>query len=943
VSEIPEESENMNPEESESGESAFNPPARLAARFQVYRPPPNRRSAASSRRNSLSSTHSLQSINSNSSYQRACRNNHVAQYLRRASILEGRKARLAAREAHAEQVRLRATLAKTAPRQSNSEEKALAAQQARERHLAQVAASCADQVRKAKRIAEETRERRTKEEERVRTEMEEKLVEAQRRRNEYKRNNIRRPRTASSPPTKSATASLTNQEKESAVTRLQRAWRMRLRKRVIENFMALGLSIDRVHDTTFEEIRALLCDDHVLRTTAQLMRLFQMQQDEKDQDPQAATRIFLTAYLILGHPNHVLTQDGDQEHQVIEKAKDVIISFEHVLSKASNYNRFMPAGIVLQNLQLSHAAYTRAFGDWKAKDKTILIELCVQDFVYLDAIWQTVKGDTDGQVADDYKDAIRENQVKLLGRLRKLAGPERANILIRKGINENRRQQNVKKRKPTGDARPRVAETDRIHSNIGNIQLEAPPPSQIAQFETPTTPIQSEIVELLTRIKPVMPANRIVTHELVIDKNYRLDNTQQAAARDQMLVEFCRLAKEYYMSNKAAEFTVHLSEYFKSRIMRLLPPNTRGPGTMRYLVEETLDSDLIKSQAAQGIFNYQTFFEFMARILPQLCAPVRDEEVKALADDLRTFTGNLDDMFQKLFKCFVVVENLSLDFSNFLLSNVAPKLISEAAAYERKLFAQELHDEKINLRRLKRWWNDASVNVLTEADRAQPSFRPSVHKIYARGLVDLAIAMGPLREEELPETLELDRTRIAALRSSSTRVAVIGSILLGAKNMLKRDVRSQWRNESNRMWDFLKTADYSEDSTAAALLKIAESAHSLPPATKTQLQATIGRLCAQASTGKLTDPVARVLFQRLKTHIFHRVGASTSGERARGVSNASESLAQDGLPEFGAIVNGMVNILIKISDADRDAHGLWYEEIAEWADDHKDVGQDAAR
>src|SRR5690349_20404504 len=87
---IPEESEDMN--FSDDNQAVLSPPARIAARF--YRPSMTRRksSATSSRRNSLTSNHSQLS---NSSYRQACRNNHVAQYLRRASIIESRKNRLA--------------------------------------------------------------------------------------------------------------------------------------------------------------------------------------------------------------------------------------------------------------------------------------------------------------------------------------------------------------------------------------------------------------------------------------------------------------------------------------------------------------------------------------------------------------------------------------------------------------------------------------------------------------------------------------------------------------------------------------------------------------------------------------------------------------------------------------------------------------------------------
>ena len=174
---IPEEPDMILSSDAENGES-FAPPPRIAARF--YRHSANRRksSAASSRRNSISSTHSH---TSNRSFRNNCQSHQVAQHLRRASILEDRKARLADRAAHAEQVRLRAALAKAAPRGSNSEERALAAKQAREKHLAQVAASCAEEVRRAKKIAEDMKERKAAEERRYRMEMEEKLAEAEKR------------------------------------------------------------------------------------------------------------------------------------------------------------------------------------------------------------------------------------------------------------------------------------------------------------------------------------------------------------------------------------------------------------------------------------------------------------------------------------------------------------------------------------------------------------------------------------------------------------------------------------------------------------------------------------------------------------------------------------------------------------------------------------------
>ena len=143
------------PDEEES--RYYAPPPHIAARF--YRKSSSRRKSSthSSRRSSISSRHSTLSAHGGP------QSNHVAQHLRRASIIESRKARLADRAAHAEQVRLRAAIAKATPKAVYREERALAAQAAREKLLAEITARCEEEVKRAKKIAEETKEKKAAE------------------------------------------------------------------------------------------------------------------------------------------------------------------------------------------------------------------------------------------------------------------------------------------------------------------------------------------------------------------------------------------------------------------------------------------------------------------------------------------------------------------------------------------------------------------------------------------------------------------------------------------------------------------------------------------------------------------------------------------------------------------------------------------------------------
>lgn len=919
----------------------FAPPPRIAARF--YRTANSRRksSAASSRRNSLSSTHSH---TSNRSYRGSnCQNHHVAQHLRRASILESRKARLADRAAHAEQVRLRAALAKATPRTSNSEERALAAQQARERHLAQVAASCAEEVRRAKKIAEENKERKAAEERRYRFEMEERLAEAEKRRLEYKRN-MRRPRTASSPTHDSKKSvpqpALTP---EVAATRIQTTWRARLRKKIVDGWSELGLSIDRIHDTSFEDITVLLAEEKVLGATEKIMALFGLLSGADTTSMKTSVRTFLSAYLILGHPAQVLSRDGDQEQDLITKAKDLVISFESGLSKLTTTNHHMPSPTRIETVLLAHGAFVSALSDWKARDSSTLVETMIASFVSLDAIWQSVKDDTIDEVANEYKHGIRDNQTILLCRIKKLAGPDRALSMIKKAIRESRRSR--PRKKPAGEvARPRVAiEASESSLTDEEMAIQNAVASQLTDTDAPPS-AEGAQASSLSKVFTVVPDNRVLVHELSIDKEFRVDASPTADLRDALNRQLCDSMRKGFEEGEGALWTIAMAENIRAKLLRLLKPGN----SMHTLISETLDLDHINRQCTQGVFSYDKFFDFIASILPKLCAPFRDAEVNALAEELKE-EGSLSEMVDKLFKLLHVIDLLSLDYSNFLLASAAPTLIKEAAGYEQRTFADDLESGRITLQRTRRWWRSAAVNMHTEADRRDPwnepnpINRPTPQKIYARGLVDLAIATSSLRDSELPETLELDRARISRIRTDILRITTIGGILLTAKNLLKRDVRSQWKHEASRVWESLKDGYLKDSATPSKILSLLESSHPMPPATRAQLSSTITRLLTQAESGKLSDPVMKVLFQRLKTHIFNRVSASSSRERVKAVSTATETLATTGLPEFVTQVGEIVDQLSKVGEVDRKAHGKWYEELAEEMERLGADGEELAR
>ena len=892
------------------------PPPHIAARF--YRSTSTRRksSAASSRRNSITSLHSNRS---NRSAHGGPYSTHIAQHLRRASIIESRKARLADKAAHAEKVRLRAALAKAAPRMSTaSEDRAVAAQQARERYLAQVAASCAEEVKRAKKIAEDMKERKAAEHLKLKEDMEEKLAEVDRRRLMHQQN-LRRNRTLFLPIVEEKKMPINAwkvQDDVAAARLIQRVWRDWKRRQIVSDFLELDLTVDRVKQLSFEDMSGLLAEERVLSRTARMLQLCELQDGEGGGlGENTAVRVFLSTLLILGHPTQVLSNDGEQEQDLIKKARILSALFEDLFSKTSSPRTFVPSSSQLASFVEAYATFQTAFTAWRNHDSSFLVETMVAQFVELDAIWQTVKNDVNGGVAADYKEGIQRNQTLLLVRLKRLAGSEEALKLVNEAVRARRRSKT--RRRPVGDVRPRGAL--RTTHTEPTMRPSVSSQSTDSQPESLASDRSLQASELQKVISP-LPDNRTLIHELAINKDYRIDVNPRSEMRNTVTRAVFQSMRSDLAAGIGDEWVISMAQTIRDKLLHVVTPGK----TLHILITETLDPALIEQQLKIGNFSYEKFFSFMNTILPKLCAPVRDPEVKALAAD------QSNDFIERLAKLMHVIDLLSLDYANYLLQASAPELLRRAAEYEQRSFTERMGNSKLT--KTLRWWSHARAKTASETSRRADTSnnsvslanQPTSDKIYSQGLVDLFISFPPLLPIDLPETLELDQARVERIRTDILHITTLSTILLTAKNLLKRDVRSQWKSEAQRMWELPKLYD-----DATPYLSIIESSHALPSATRSQLQGTITRVLSEARMSpEIPHPVMKVLLQKMKTHVLSRLSAASAEDRLRSMTTASEVLAQGGMAEFVVKIGAIVDELGRVKAVDWEAHGLWLDEVA---------------
>lgn len=964
----------------------YTPPPHIAARlfYRVTNQSRRKDSAASSRRNSISSAHSRSS--------HGCGRNagpqskHIAQHLRRASILEDRKARLADRAAHAEKVRLRAALAKAVTKNTSiSEERALAAAQARERNLAEIAAACAEEVKRAKAVAESMKEKREQEIRKLKLQMEERLAEAERRREELRSRNAAKVKgrergqsLGSRKPTSAEAMPEVKEVKErerppltedAAAPKIQWWWRTRKRRQAVAEFSALGLSLDAVRDTSFDQVTMLLSREDVLTLTARVLRICGLNEGEPGSvGEMAAVRSFLSAFLILGHPSQVLsnkevkTEQGQvgstsahpiprdgfanpQSQELVGKARDLLISFEHILARLTSINNYTPPPALLTSFPEVYATFYNALLAWKARDSSSLVDLMVMQFVELDAIWESVKDSTDGSVDQVYKESIRNNQLLLLVRIKKLAGAARGKQMVADAVKAARK---AKAKKPVGDTKPRVADHSITETAMGVLGVEESR-EQTAQGQTPTPPATPsrkretfKINIVIPSGKSLLPDNRIVVHELAINKEFRTEPYEYHEQQEHLLAPlFQEMRETMQAQNQEGHFVLLLrvAETIREKLQRLVKPGN----SMHTLIGELLDTEIARRQFTMGSFSYESFFQAMGSLLPRLCAPVRDEEVKNLIEE-KLIQGNYVDRLEALNR---FIDVMLSDYANYLLQVAAPQLVDQAPAYEAKAFAADLDAGKHNLSAATRAWRAARQRMLAEAARRDPesvnhpSSRPTANRIYAQLLVDLFTQLGPVPLEEMPEMLLLDHKRVLGAGRLTRRIITAGAILLQCKNLLKRDVRVPWKNEGLRILAVLEKseephqADTTPEMAADGVMAALEAGRSMPAATKVHLRNLVNKFLtasAEAATqreSELREPVLKLLLGRLRGHILARLTAASASEKVKATSTAGEKLASLGLAEFVDKVRDMLDMLGKVSAVDRNAHAPWWDKVAD--------------
>ncbi|KAM4835520.1 T-complex protein 11 homolog isoform 2-T2 [Thomomys bottae] len=228
-----------------------------------------------------------------------------------------------------------------------------------------------------------------------------------------------------------------------------------------------------------------------------------------------------------------------------------------------------------------------------------------------------------------------------------------------------------------------------------------------------------------------------------------------------------------------------LKEIREILLSLLLPRQNR----LRTEIEEALDMNFLQQEAERGALNVSYLSKYILNVMTLLCAPVRDEAVQKLE--------NITDTVRLLRGIFQVLSLMKMDMVNYTIQSLQPQPQEHSIQYERAVFQELLKEQPGLLNHTTKWLTQAVADLTSppscidvsesasvagpspnEAASTQEPLNPAM--VLSQGFLNLLL-WDP-ENEEFPETLLTDRTRLQELECQLHQLTILASVLLVASS-----------------------------------------------------------------------------------------------------------------------------------------------------------------
>jgi hypothetical protein len=138
---------------------------------------------------------------------------------------------------------------------------------------------------------------------------------------------------------------------------------------------------------------------------------------------------------------------------------------------------------------------------------------------------------------------------------------------------------------------------------------------------------------------------------------------------------------------------------------------TLVPSKDRDVLDEGLNIDLLMQQFSHGTIDLEKLAFWLARVLKQHCAPMRDEWVDNMYSDLSegNRNGSLDKIVDGMQSLLLVLEAMKLDVANHQIRCLRPVLIEDTVHFEQRFFHKKIQNGKLDIKQARDWFRAQKI------------------------------------------------------------------------------------------------------------------------------------------------------------------------------------------------------------------------------------------
>lgn len=151
---------------------------------------------------------------------------------------------------------------------------------------------------------------------------------------------------------------------------------------------------------------------------------------------------------------------------------------------------------------------------------------------------------------------------------------------------------------------------------------------------------------------------------------------------------------------------------------------TLVPTKDRQFLDEGFNVELLIQQFHKGVMDLEKLALWLSQVLKSHCAPMRDEWVDAMHDQLRTGnqTGNINLLVTGMRSLLSVLEAMKLDVANHQIRCLRPVLIEGTSDFQYSFFCKRISSNKLEVAPAMVWYRAAEQQYVENADRTRRDF-----------------------------------------------------------------------------------------------------------------------------------------------------------------------------------------------------------------------------